>query len=879
MKNTLITVIDKKAPGYQDARKISNLLLLNNNKLSPDKIAYCETSDDVIYVLNYCQQNKKSFRIRSGGHHHEGACTGDNVIVVDISRMDKMVINKATSTIIIPSGAKLENVYAKLNEQELLIPGGGCDSVTIGGLAQGGGWGPYSRLYGMTCDSLVSAQIIIADDESGFKKVEINATNDYKDLFNALKGSGGGNFGVVTSFTFKTQSLIGLKKESFDIKISNGREPEKRLEQWFKNASKAINPITSFVRVYPDTDELKDPIRLYISGIIVVKKNDTDQAIKKQIATIIDKDFPTKDINLIRNTPSSNDKNNKKKLSSLENSFSSHLAIYDAIKVQKDTPAIAAPTSTCDAPHPHKISSFFPKKGIDYASLATAIFEYMNKNKSFGSKANTYLSLHGMGGKIKDGDNFFYYKDRDFMFQIQAWWSNPTDPDNDKYLTWVENLRLDLSKKGFTEGCFVNFPDYNCIRKSPKSEKYNAENDGERIELLIQFYGKRYLGDLLQVKQKYDRNNSFLHEMSLKSGLKGNFFSSELKLQNNGWIGGFEESNPEFKYPKPNLTSLPILDNMANIDKLQRQMKAEWPEFSWITILGVQKSRCFQMFATNISRIGYTAEGRVYSIICPQQGAYLKSVGINLNVEVTVTGQRGWVNEDSREMAADLGVVGKIWFSPDNNANPFIKFLLNELDKTKFPFSKATAIQVNTSRVGDAKGIYFPLLRGETDRFKSPDFAKHENVAFTVANLDVQINDITLTKDPIVDKFNTIILGIFNILSANMLKKTNVLSWNIWFNKPSVVDQEEWRKHAEYWRHSLDVNHCSPDGDGTDAKYFDGKPLQISKLEILIELYKLYKEVIKPNYVALGIKNVSKLNEIAEPLNQEIKAIKAIQKQ
>lgn len=346
------------------------------------------------------------------------------------------------------------------------------------------------------------------------------------------------------------------------------------------------------------------------------------------------------------------------------------------------------------------------------------------------------------------------------------------------------------------------------------------------------------------------------------------------ELQKNDWIGGFEESNPKFKYPKPDLSSLPILDNMANIDKLQRQMKAEWPEFSWLTKLGVQKSRCFQMFATNISRIGYTDKGRVFSIICPQQGAYLKSVGINLNVEVTVTGQRGWVNETSKEMAADMGVIGKIWFSPDNDAHPFIKILIDKLDKTKFPFSKATAIQVQTSRVDDAKDPYFPLLRGETNRFKSPDFAKHEKVAFATANLDVQINDVVLTADPIVDKFNAIILGIFNIVSGNMLKKTNVLSWNIWFSKPSVVDQEEWKKHAEYWRYSLNVDHRSPDGDATDAKYFDGRPLEISKLEVLIELYKLYKDVIKPNYKELGIEEekLSELDQIMVQLNQEVKS-------
>lgn len=350
--------------------------------------------------------------------------------------------------------------------------------------------------------------------------------------------------------------------------------------------------------------------------------------------------------------------------------------------------------------------------------------------------------------------------------------------------------------------------------------------------------------------------------------------SQKSEFQKNEWIGGFEESNPEFKYPKPDLSSLPILDNMANIDKLQRQMKAEWPEFSWLTKLEVQKSRCFQMFANNISRIGYTDEGRVFSIICPQQGAYLKSVGININVEVTVTGQRGWVNETTKEMAADLGVVGKIWFSPDNNSHPFIKALLKTLDKTKFPLTKATAIQVQTSRVDDAKDPYFPLLRGESDRFQSPDFAKHEEKAYALANLDVQINDALLTGEPIVDKFNTIVLGIFNILSGNMLKKSNVLSWNIWFSNPSVVDQVEWKNHAEYWRHSLNVNHCSPDGDGTDAKYFDGSPLIISKLDVLIGLYKLYNEVVKPNHRELGIEELSELDLTAIQLNQEIELLK-----
>ena len=59
-----------------------------------------------------------------------------------------------------------------------------------------------------------------------------------------------------------------------------------------------------------------------------------------------------------------------------------------------------------------------------------------------------------------------------------------------------------------------------------------------------------------------------------------------------GWKGGFEASNPAFSYPDPDLSSLPMLDNMANIPLLQRQLDVLWPEFSWQTVIGDESSRC-----------------------------------------------------------------------------------------------------------------------------------------------------------------------------------------------------------------------------------------------------------------------------------------------
>ena len=175
-----------------------------------------------------------------------------------------------------------------------------------------------------------------------------------------------------------------------------------------------------------------------------------------------------------------------------------------------------------------------------------------------------------------------------------------------------------------------------------------------------------------------------------------------------GWIGGFAESKPAFAYPDPDLTSLPMLDNMANINLLKRQQAVLWPEFSWETEMGKpDPKRCYQMFAPDISRIGYTDMGRVYSIICPQQGFCSPSLG-SMNVEVTVTGQRGWVNETDKDLAADMTVTGKIWFSPSATQGTLVKWLWDKFAESKLPFpsDKANAIMVTTHKPG--KNIFKP---------------------------------------------------------------------------------------------------------------------------------------------------------------------------
>ncbi len=294
-----------------------------------------------------------------------------------------------------------------------------------------------------------------------------------------------------------------------------------------------------------------------------------------------------------------------------------------------------------------------------------------------------------------------------------------------------------------------------------------------------------------------------------------------------GWVGGFATSNPAFAYPHPNFDSLPLFDNMDNIPKIKRQLAVNWPEFSWETIQGSPDSRCFQMFVPDLSRIGYDDTGRIWSIICPQQGACVPDIAC-LNVEITVTGQRGWVNETNRELAADMTVEGKIWFTPSSHENWFVKKAW-DLFKDKslpFPSDKANAIRVTTYKVGHPEQPIFPVQKGKSTEFDIPDFAKHPE-AWTTGNLAVEIGPIKTIGHPAVDTFNQKILDIFNSSSGNMLQSGNVLTWDVWLTPPALVDTEEWTTHAEKWRESIDADHGSPGGSGAHpARFADGCPFE-----------------------------------------------------
>jgi FAD/FMN-containing dehydrogenase len=166
----------------------------------PRAIVYCESAEDVEKTVRWARKHTIRIAPRCGGHSYAGYSTTSRGVVVDVSRMHRVHARNGKATV--GAGARLIDVYSHLAAHGLTVPAGSCPTVGIAGLALGGGVGYAGRKLGLTCDNLVGLSVVTAQG----KLLECNA-HEHADLFWACRGGGGGNFGIATSFRFRTHRI------------------------------------------------------------------------------------------------------------------------------------------------------------------------------------------------------------------------------------------------------------------------------------------------------------------------------------------------------------------------------------------------------------------------------------------------------------------------------------------------------------------------------------------------------------------------------------------------------------------------------------------------------------------------------------------------
>ncbi|QZZ32205.1 MULTISPECIES: FAD-binding oxidoreductase [unclassified Streptomyces] len=204
-----VTVVTPKDKRYQDLVRGWNQRWV----AAPEKVCLPETTDQVVQVVQQAVSAGKRLTVRGGGHCWEDWVFNPEVrVVLDMTKMNKVSYDARTNSIAVEAGAQLLNVYERMYRTwGVVIPAGMCFQVGAGGHVSGGGWGLLCRRLGLVVDHLYGVEVVTVDaDGVARARVATRETTDPdRDLWWAHTGGGGGNFGVVTRFFFRSPGATG----------------------------------------------------------------------------------------------------------------------------------------------------------------------------------------------------------------------------------------------------------------------------------------------------------------------------------------------------------------------------------------------------------------------------------------------------------------------------------------------------------------------------------------------------------------------------------------------------------------------------------------------------------------------------------------------
>ncbi|WP_188456222.1 FAD-binding oxidoreductase [Virgibacillus oceani] len=438
------------APEYNEARLDYNFFTSQDK--FPSIIVYCQNTKDVSNAIGWARCHNVPIRIRSGGHNHESFSTGTGVIVIDVSEMKRVSLDKSKGTAIVEPGVTGQELYETLYKEGFTQVGGTCPDVGISGLVLSGGMGPLLRRHGLTCDTLLSAQIVDADG----RLIRATENNKYKDLFWALRGGGGGNFGVVVSITIK---VFPAKPVTwFNIGWDWNQPIEEVIDTWQEFFSKAdrrwFSHLDLWSKAFPTDQFDKLPIK-----VLGVYYGPPEEA-RKELSPFLNIGRPSnQEIELV----------NWNEAIQL---FDESTAIFISEKPEYKSPGAFA----VDTLPPAAIKTITK-------TLRNTTSPYFNV---------LIFSLGGAYSDIAPTDTAFYYRKDKFFLQYTVQWIE--DENASKRIREVEALRGRLLP--YTGGDYVGNPD-------------------SRIKDYLTAYFGGNADRLMRVKRKYDPNNVFHFPQSI----------------------------------------------------------------------------------------------------------------------------------------------------------------------------------------------------------------------------------------------------------------------------------------------------------------------------------------------------------------------------
>jgi hypothetical protein len=235
-------IVGPTDPAYDEARAVHNGMIDRH----PALVVRCSSPADVARVIRFAREHGAPLAVRGGGHNGAGLGVVDDGVVIDLAPMDEVFVDTASDTVRVGGGATWAQVDAATNEHGRATPAGIISTTGVGGLTLGGGIGHLTRRFGLTIDNLVGADVVLADGSQVYASADENP-----DLFWALRG-GGGNFGVVTTFEFRTHAIpAALMFGPTFWPIEQTEEVMQWWSEFIPNAPREVNGFFAMLTVPP----------------------------------------------------------------------------------------------------------------------------------------------------------------------------------------------------------------------------------------------------------------------------------------------------------------------------------------------------------------------------------------------------------------------------------------------------------------------------------------------------------------------------------------------------------------------------------------------------------------------------------------------------
>jgi hypothetical protein len=234
-------VIGPEDAGYDAARALFNAMIDKR----PALIIRPANADEVAAVIAFARAQELPLAIRGGGHNGGGLGSVDDGIVCDLSLLKEITVDPAARTVRVGGGCLWGEVDAATQPHDLAVATGIISTTGVAGLTLGGGHGYLTRRHGLTIDNLLSAELVLADGS----RVTASA-DENPDLFWAIRG-GGGNFGVVTEFTFRAHPLTTIVGGPTFWALEQTEELLKAYREWLPSAPRNVTGFFNFHTIPP----------------------------------------------------------------------------------------------------------------------------------------------------------------------------------------------------------------------------------------------------------------------------------------------------------------------------------------------------------------------------------------------------------------------------------------------------------------------------------------------------------------------------------------------------------------------------------------------------------------------------------------------------